>query len=1158
MKNVLIAIALILYTSLSFSQKAELITQERNLGVITKIVYNSQGEYIANINDGENSIKVWEVQSGKIIGVLEGHEKKITSVSFTDKDNKIVTGDVEGKIIVWDLNTWTISDSTRITGAVLSMQSFSSGDRIYAGSMRGEIFEMKKSNNWRAASIIKVKSPITQLSLNQDETKLLVGTRKGIASIIDTKTNSKIKAGKLLSSAITGISLIENDSKIIVSGGSGSVQVWDASTFKKISQIQAHLAPVTSMDYNPKKKLLVTGSQDRSIKLWNIETKELIHSFVNENKEKGANEPVKCIVFSPDGNTFSSTGFKRNLFKRTISKDNVIKVWDVNRKVLYKNLKGEVNPIRAFCLNDNLNQLVTMNNDRMLTFWDFNKGEPTYYFQLPEPKDEKDPNIGQEWKDKAENVGNNFMNGGGINLGGFKKIGSDQAKRAIKSKLRQRDIIRITTNGNYLLTKVKKDELRLYDISGDDPIYKYPIFHGQMNLNDFAVTNDEKMIACAGGGTNAVSIVDLETGKLLRKLDTKPSVAELELILEAKSVQFSHDGSLLLVCFNTGQVNVYSTNSWNMIFTNAEKSILNMFKKSYANFSRDGKTLIVNGYDGLKTYTVGNYSASESKTMSSPGLPVRLNRPSDVIVTATKRNLHYENIFTGEKSQSDEFNTLIVSSISIDKNGFIGISKKNGEFQIVDPKNGHALLTLVGEDENYIFKTYENYYKVSKNGFDLVTFRIGKNAYPFEQFDLKFNRPDIVLQSMHSENPDLIKVYESAYLKRLKKMGLDESHFSQEIHLPEIQIMNKVDLPLVTQNDKVTIKINGSDSKYKLSRVHVWINDVPIYGIKGMPIDATSSLSKDIEIELIEGMNKIQVAVLNEKGAESLKKTIDIDFQGKKEKHMYLVTIGTSKYKDSRFNLNYAAKDAKDLVNLYGGSKNFAKVHTLTLTDEEVINSNLDKVKEFLKEAKINDEVILFIAGHGVLDEEFNYYYGTHNIDFLNPGKNGLEYSKLEALLDNIKPIKKLLIMDTCHSGEIDKEEVTKSNGNNDEDQGDEFGDVAFRAVGIDIQNKNGKVSTSKVMNTLFQDLRRGSGATVISSAGGVEFAMESDEWKNGLFTYCLLMGIKSQKADLDGDGKIYLSELQFYVIDRVSKLSKGKQIPNTRMANISNDYVIW
>jgi len=95
-------------------------------------------------------------------------------------------------------------------------------------------------------------------------------------------------------------------------------------------------------------------------------------------------------------------------------------------------------------------------------------------------------------------------------------------------------------------------------------------------------------------------------------------------------------------------------------------------------------------------------------------------------------------------------------------------------------------------------------------------------------------------------------------------------------------------------------------------------------------------------------------------------------------------------------------------------------------------------------------------------------------------------------------------------------------------------------------------------MNELFNDLRKGTGATVISSAGGVEYAMESSEWKNGLFTYCLLMGMKNRKADLNNDGYINLIELQTYVTEKVKALSHGKQIPNTRIQNLELDFRIW
>ena len=53
-------------------------------------------------------------------------------------------------------------------------------------------------------------------------------------------------------------------------------------------------------------------------------------------------------------------------------------------------------------------------------------------------------------------------------------------------------------------------------------------------------------------------------------------------------------------------------------------------------------------------------------------------------------------------------------------------------------------------------------------------------------------------------------------------------------------------------------------------------------------------------------------------------------------------------------------------------------------------------------------------------------------------------------------------------------------------------------------------------MKELFADLRRGTGATVTSSAGGAEYALESSQWNNGVFTYSIIEGIETKKADLN------------------------------------------
>lgn len=79
----------------------------------------------------------------------------------------------------------------------------------------------------------------------------------------------------------------------------------------------------------------------------------------------------------------------------------------------------------------------------------------------------------------------------------------------------------------------------------------------------------------------------------------------------------------------------------------------------------------------------------------------------------------------------------------------------------------------------------------------------------------------------------------------------------------------------------------------------------------------------------------------------------------------------------------------------------------------------------------------------------------------------------------------------------------------------------------------------------------------VISSAAGSEYAFESDTWKNGVFTYSVLEGLKNQNADLDGDGKVMVSELGKYLGKRVRDLTSGRQSPTFRRDILEFDFSV-
>lgn len=1143
-----IAIALLFISNMCAAQQAVLVTQEKNLGLITAIEYSADGRYIAFGSEGDDKVKVFDVQSGKMIGSLVGHESSIKSVAFSTDGNTLFSGDKKGWVRSWDLTTWMVQDSVDLGSEVVTMiHGFPTNATLVVGLSNGNVVRVEGSTDTK---FVSVKGGVSSLAY-QDQ-RLLVGASSGHIYMYDAGGGEKahIKAHK---KDAVGV-FFTSEGNIISASEDGTIKIHDTSG-EAINEWTANKGGVYCMSYNVITHQVVTGGADKMIKLYEVFDGSLVHEFSNsiEDKESGVviDETVRDIAFSPDGNTIASSGFKVGLFNKVKSNDNVIRLWDVNRKQLYKTLEGEVNPIEAFCFHPTQNRLVTMYNGE-LAIWDLNSGE-RWGTATMHPKEKETTALTTNQEEPED------KKGGGL-LGTINKIGDgslvndaietveDKTEKVVKSVKKEEPMLTFSGQGNYFISALPEDEIRLYEVIDGIPTFLTAVFPDQGHVADIATDPNEKYIACAGSGEEPISIIDCTTGKLLTKIKVKEGGG---LLVEAKAVAFNNDGTLLGAAFASGKIRVWNTGTWSVAFESTIPGT--MSKNAFLNFSADGSQLFVKTVAGITSYNMGTWDIFGEKTPQTKGRPQVTHVPSDFLVTMSKDRLYFADLINDKVAETPVMDTRTISNVAVNSLGLVGTSYINGEFKLWDPATGKELFTMVGEGEDVIFKTPENYYKVTKEGHQLVTFRVGKDAFPFEQFDAKYNRPDIVLQAMNSEDEGLIALYKLAYDKRLSKLGLTEADLSEELHVPTVTVDNLASLPIVTDQSTVTLKVSAADTKYDIASLHVWVNSVPIYRAAGKPVDGSSSF--DVGMDLSSGINQIQVAVVNSKGAQSLKQTVTIESSAVAEPSLYIVSIGTSTYADSRYNLNYAAKDANDLSELAKTNKNFKEVHELVLTDDQVVMGNLDQIREFLSTTSVNDVVILFVAGHGVLDDNYDYYYGMHDMDFENPSGNGLAYGELEGLLDGIKARKKVLIMDTCHSGEVEKDEVVADNTVQESDGGA----VVFRAVGNDVKEINPDgISPSKMMNQLFADIRIGTGATVITSAGGAEYAMESSEWKNGLFTYSLLFGIRNNTADLDGDGKIMLSEIQKYTVELVSELSNGMQVPTTRMQNIALDYQVW
>jgi hypothetical protein len=430
----------------------------------------------------------------------------------------------------------------------------------------------------------------------------------------------------------------------------------------------------------------------------------------------------------------------------------------------------------------------------------------------------------------------------------------------------------------------------------------------------------------------------------------------------------------------------------------------------------------------------------------------------------------------------------------------------------------------------------------------------------FEQLDVKYNRPDLVLKTFENSDTNLINAYRNAYNKRIKKLGIDPSAFREGYSVPDADFAKRNAINPAQKNEQLTLHIRASDKTYNLDRYNIWLNEVPVYGQRGINIrkNKTKVLDKTVIVKLSAGENRIEVSVTNVNGAESYRKPLIVNYtpQTVVEPKIYFAGIGINNFKDSTNNLRWCVQDIRDLVIMMKEKYGNQLVILDTLFNEEVTPAAVKKIKQKLQQTAINDKVIISYSGHGLLSKNFDYYLSSYNVNFSKPESGGILYEEFEELLDSIPARRKILFLDACHSGELDKDELQKINATEKS--------LAMNNVKVNSGNRGGVVTVEErpssviglknsfeLMQSLFVNVGKGTGATVISASGGVQFAQERSDLGHGVFTYSLIEVMKKYST-------IKVSDLKKYIGQRVTELTNGLQVPTSRSELVSVDWNVW
>lgn len=219
----------------------------------------------------------------------------------------------------------------------------------------------------------------------------------------------------------------------------------------------------------------------------------------------------------------------------------------------------------------------------------------------------------------------------------------------------------------------------------------------------------------------------------------------------------------------------------------------------------------------------------------------------------------------------------------------------------------------------------------------------------------------------------------------------------------------------------------------------------------------------------------------------------------------WALIVGISNFKNSSYNLKYAAKDALDFRNFLVNEANFAPDHVKLLIDEQASEKAIKSAfgDKFLPRVSMpGDLVVIFVSTHGTpstTDQGGEYYLMAWDSDAEDLYATGVNMKDLaDRIKRAVKTDRALIVMDTCYSG---------------------------GAAG-------GGKGMARVGNVDASQLEIGKGHRVISSSSHDERSYESSRYPNGVFTHYLIEGLRQNggKADIQKAFDYMKSKVQWEV----------------------------
>jgi WD40 repeat protein len=330
---------------------------EGHTGDVNSVVFSPDGTRIASCSN-DNTVHIWDTQTGRKLARLDGHTSTVRSVVFSPDETRIASGSEDNTVRIWDTQTGRqLALLEGHTDAVRSVAFSPDGTCIASGSDDKTVRIWDAQTGGQLALLEGHTDEVWSVVFSPDGTRIASGSYDNTVRIWDTQTGGQLALLEGHTDEVNSAVFSPDGTRIASGSDDKTVRIWDTQTGRQLALLEGHTELVWSVVFSPDGTRIASGSYDNTVRIWDTQRGRQLALL------EGHTDDVNSAVFSPDGNRIASG-----------SDDHTVRIWDMQTGGELARLEGHTITVSSVAFSPDGTRIGSGSYDNTVRIWDTQTG----------------------------------------------------------------------------------------------------------------------------------------------------------------------------------------------------------------------------------------------------------------------------------------------------------------------------------------------------------------------------------------------------------------------------------------------------------------------------------------------------------------------------------------------------------------------------------------------------------------------------------------------------------------------------------------------------------------------------------------------------------------------------------------------------------------